>query len=100
MTGDEDNQIHQFRIRDYATLEQIDQLHRNVEDVKKNLSEDTDFMTAEMSALIAKVDDAIQNMGQNSNTQSRQVIPEMKESLESRLANSITATCIPKQIPR
>ena len=66
-------------------------MHRNVEDVKKNLSEDTDFMTAEMSALIAKVDDAIQNMGQNSNTQSRQVIPEMKESLESRLANSITA---------
>ena len=34
-------------------------MHRNVEIVKKNLSEDTDYMTAEMSALIAKVDNAI-----------------------------------------
>ena len=49
-----------FRIRDYTTLEQVDNLHRNVEVVKKNLSEDTDYMTEEMSALIAKVNSAIQ----------------------------------------
>ena len=58
----QDNSTLKFRIRDYTTLEQVDQLHRNVESVKKNLSEDTDYMTEEMNALIAKVDDAVRTI--------------------------------------
>ena len=34
-------------------------MHRNIESLKKSLSEDTDYMTSEMSALLAKVDSAI-----------------------------------------
>ena len=34
-------------------------MHDNIEAAKRNLSEDTDYMTSGMTALIAKVDKAI-----------------------------------------
>ena len=58
-TGSQVQNPRTLRIRDLAALEQMSQMHDNIETVKRNLSEDTDYMTSGMTALLAKVDKAI-----------------------------------------